>query len=33
MQLPMQQFEQEFVFSRLREYVLSVKQDAGASSY
>lgn len=33
MQLPMQQFEEEFDFGTLREFTLSVKQDAGASSY
>ena len=33
MQLPAQQFEEMFDFGTLREYTLSVKQDAGASSY
>ena len=33
MQLPLQQFEEEFDFGTLREFNLVVKQDAGASSY
>lgn len=33
MQLPAQQFEEMFDFGTLRQFTLSVKQDAGASSY
>ena len=33
MQLPIQQFEEQFDFGTLREFNLVVKQDAGASSY
>jgi hypothetical protein len=33
MQLPAQQFEEVFDFGTLRQFTLSVKQDAGASSY